>query len=183
MDPRVFLPYLVAALIVWRLYRRARRSFGRQPVRDGYTWFRIGVLTLVAAAVGVLIARDVAVLGALLGGIACGAVLGAFAIKYTKFEVTPQGRFYTPHTYIGLVVTALFVGRLLYRFLEMYNGVVPAAAAGRDLAAAYERSPFTLAVFGALVGYYVLYYLGVLQRTRPQAALAHETAAGRAPGR
>ena len=182
MDPRVFLPYLVVALIVWRLYRRMRRSFGRQAVRDGYMWFRIGLLTLVAAAVGVLIARDVEVLGALLGGIACGAVLGAFGIKYTKFEVTPQGRFYTPHTYIGVAVTALFVGRLLYRFLEIYNGMVPAAAAGQGLAAAYQRSPFTVAVFGALVGYYVLYCLGVLQRTRPQAALARETAASRAQG-
>jgi hypothetical protein len=182
MDPRLILPYLVAALIVWRLYRRTRRSFGRQPVRDGYLWFRIGLLTLVAAAVGVLIARDVEVLGALLGGIACGAALGALGIKYTRFEVTAQGRFYTPHTYIGLIVTALFVGRLLYRFLEIYNGMAPMAAAGRGLAAAYQRSPFTLAVFGALVGYYVLYYLGVLQRTRPQGALAQESAAGRAQG-
>jgi hypothetical protein len=182
MDPRLFVPYLIAALIVWRLYRRMRRSFGRQRVRDGYMWFRIGLLTLVGAAVGVLVARDIDVLGALLGGIACGAVLGAFGIKYTKFEVTPQGRFYTPHTYIGLAVTGLFVGRLLYRFLEMYNGVIPATTAGQGLAAAYQRSPFTLAVFGALVGYYVLYYLGVLQRTRPQASLAQQPAATRAPG-
>jgi hypothetical protein len=182
MDPRLFLPYLVAALIVWRLYRRTRRSFGRQPVRDRYMWFRIGLLTLAAAAVGVLIARDVEVLGTLLGGIACGAALAALGIKYTRFEVTAQGRFYTPHTYIGLVVTALFVGRLLYGFLEIYNGVAPMAAAGQGLAAAYERSPFTLAAFGALVGYYVLYYLSVLQRTRPQAPLAQESAAGRAQG-
>lgn len=166
MDPRLFLPYLIAALIVWRLYRRMRRSFGRQRVRDGYMWFRIGLLTLVAVSIAALIARDTDVLGALLAGIACGAVLGLFGLRYTKFEVTPEGRFYTPHTYIGLAVTALFVGRLLYRFLEVYNGTMPAAAAGQGLAAAYQRSPFTLAVFGAVVGYYVLYYLGVLQRTR-----------------
>lgn len=166
MDPRLLLPYLIVALIVWRLYYRMRRSFGRQRVRDGYMWFRIGILTLVAVSIAVLIARDIDVLGALLAGIACGAVLGLLGLRYTKFEVTPEGRFYTPHTYIGLGVTALFVGRLLYRFLEVYNGVMPAAAAGQGLAAAYQRSPFTLAVLGALVGYYVLYYLGVLQRTR-----------------
>ena len=145
-------------------------------------WFRIGFLALIAALISVLIVHDPEVLGALLAGIAGGAVLGLFGLRYTKFEVTPQGRFYTPHTYIGIAVTALFVGRLLYRFLEVYNGVIPAAAAGRGLANAYRHSPFTLAVFGVLVGYYVLYYLGVLQRTRPAAALGRETAVTRAPG-
>jgi hypothetical protein len=182
MDLRLFVPYLIAAVIVWRLYRRMRRSFGRQRVRDGYMWFRIGLLSLIATFVSILIARDVEVLGALLGGIACGAVLGAIGLRYTKFEVTAQGRFYTPHTYIGLAITALFVGRLLYRFLDVYNGVIPAATAGQGLASAYQRSPFTLAVFGTVVGYYVLFYLGVLQRTRAPASLAREAATSRVSG-
>jgi cytochrome b561 len=182
MDPRLFLPYLIVALIVWRLYWRLRRSFGRQPVRDGYMWFRIGFLALIAALISVLIVHNLDVLGALLAGIACGAVLGLFGLRYTKFEVTPQGRFYTPHTYIGIAVTVLFFGRLLYRFLEIYNGLIPATAAGRGLANAYQHSPFTLAVFGVLVGYYVLYYLGVLQRTRPAASLGQEAAVTRAQG-
>jgi hypothetical protein len=185
MDPRLFLPYLVVALIVWRLYRRMHRSFGRQRVQDGFMWFRIGVFTLAAVFIGVLLVmgHDVEVLGALLAGIACGAVLGLFGLRYTKFEITPQGRFYTPHTYIGLVVTALFVGRVLYRFLEIYNGLIPATTARQGLAASFQHSPFTQAVFGALVGYYVLYYVGVLQRTRPRASWPEKAGAVRAPGR
>jgi hypothetical protein len=66
---------------------------------------------------------------------------------------------------MGLAVTALFVGRLIYRFLSVYDGTMPAGAAARGFGA-YQANPFTLAVFGLLVGYYVLYYLGVLQRTR-----------------
>jgi hypothetical protein len=169
MDPRLVTPYLIAALVMWGVYRRMRRSFGRQRVRDGFMWFRVGLLTLAAVFIGVQVAREVEVLGLLLAGIAGGAVLAYFGLKHTKFEVTSEGRFYTPHTYIGLAVTALFVGRLLYRFLGMYNGLVPPPATGQDLAAIYRHSPFTLAVIGALVGYYVLYYLGVLQRTKPQA--------------
>jgi hypothetical protein len=168
MDPRLVTPYLIAALVIWGVYRRMRRSFGRQRVRDGFMWFRIGILTLAAVFIGVQIARDVNVLGILVAGIACGAVLGYFGLRHTKFEVTSEGRFYTPHTYIGLAVTALFIGRLLYRFLGMYNGLVPPATTGQDLAAIYRHNPFTLAVIGALVGYYVCYYAGVLQRTRPQ---------------
>lgn len=177
MDPRLFVPYLVAALVVWRVYRRMRRSFGRQRVRDGYMWFRIGLFSLVTVLLSLTIARDLSVLAGLLAGIACGAVLGYVGLRHTKFEVTPEGRFYTPHTYIGLAVSALFLGRLLYRFLEMYNGGMPTPAAGQGLATAYQHSPFTMAVFGVLVGYYVLYYLGVLQRTRPPASLPEGTGA------
>lgn len=168
MDPRLVTPYLIAALIVFGLYRRMRRSFGRQRVKDGLMWLRIAILTLAGALIAVQIARDVDLVGILLAGVACGAVLGYVGLRHTKFEVTAEGRFYTPHTYIGLVVTALFIGRLAYRFLEMYNGMAPPAATGNDLAAIYRHSPFTLAVIGAVVGYYVLYYIGILQRTRPQ---------------
>jgi hypothetical protein len=166
MDPQQLTPYLISAVIVWALYRRLRRSFGRQRVREGLMWLRIGILSAVAALAAFGMAHDVRVLTALLAGIAGGAALGYVGLRYTRFEVAPSGRYYTPHTYIGVAVTALFVGRLLYRFLAVYDGTLPAAAAGRGLAASYQGSPFTLAVFGALVGYYVLYYLGVLQRTR-----------------
>ena len=168
MDSRQVLPYLIVALVVWGVYRRMRRSFGRQRVRDGFMWFRIGILALAGAVIAAQIARDVDLLGILLASVAGGAVLGYIGLRHTKFEVTPEGRFYTPHTYIGLAVTALFLGRLLYRFLGTYNGLAPTATRGQDLAAIYRHNPFTLVVIGALVGYYVLYYAGVLQRTRPQ---------------
>ncbi|HEX4269123.1 MAG TPA: hypothetical protein VHY36_14640 [Steroidobacteraceae bacterium] len=177
MDPRLVTPYLITAIVVWAVYRRMRRSFGRQRVQEKRMWIRIGFLTLAAALIVTSVVRNIDVLGALAAGIACGAALGFAGLKYTKFEITPEGRFYTPHAYIGLVVTALFLGRLLYRFLEVYNGVTPAAAAGQSLAATYQHSPFLLAVFGVLVGYYVLYYLGVLQRTKPAASLDQQTGA------
>jgi hypothetical protein len=176
MDPRLVTPYLITALVVWAVYRRMRRSFGRQRVQGKRMWIRIGFLTLITALIVATIARDVDVLGALAAGIVCGAALAYVGLRYTKFEITPQGRFYTPHAYIGLVVAALFVGRLLYRFLSVYDGVTPPAAAGQSLAATYQHSPFLLGVFGVLVGYYVLYYVGVLQRTRPTASAASPTA-------
>lgn len=174
MDPRLVTPYLIVALVVWSIYRRARRSIGRQRVRDGRMWLRIGILAVIAALIGVQIARNLDVLAALLAGIVGGAVLGYIGLRYTKFETTSEGRFYTPHAYIGLVILALFLGRLLYRFLYLYDGTMPAAAAGQNLAAYYQHNLSMLAIFGLWVGYYVLYYLGVLQRTRPP-ALGQET--------
>ncbi len=177
MDPRVVTPYLIVAIIVWALYRRMRRSFGRQRVRDGRMWVRIGILTVAALLIAGEVAPDIKILGALLAGIACGAGLAYIGLKHTKFEVTAECRFYTPHAYIGLVVAALFVGRLLYRFLAVYNGALPPAEAGQNLAAIYRHSPFTLAVFGALVGYYVPYYLAILRRVRPAAASGRQAIA------
>lgn len=171
MDPRLVTPYLVAALVIWGLYRRMRRSFGRQRVTEGRMWLRIGIFTVltvitVLVTVGTAAAHDFKVLGGLVAGIACGAVLGYVGLRHTRFEVTSEGRYYTPHTYMGLAVTALFVGRLVYRFLSIYDGTLPAAAAAARGFGAYQANPFTLAALGVLAGYYVLYYLGVLQRTR-----------------
>jgi len=166
MDPRLVTPYLVAALVIWGLYRRMRRSFGRQRVTEGRMWLRIGIFTVLTVLITVgIAAHDLKVLAGLVAGIACGAVLGYVGLRHTRFEVTSEGRFYTPHTYMGLAVTILFVGRLLYRYLSVYDGALPAGAGAGGIAA-YQANPFTLAVFGVLVGYYVLYYLGVLQRTR-----------------
>lgn len=170
MDPRI-TPYLIAALVVWGVYRRLRRSFGRQRVRERLMWIRIGILTAIAVVAGahaIITAHDVSALAALVAGIAGGAALGYVGLQHTKFEVQPDGRFYTPHTYIGVAVSALFLGRLLYRFLTVYDGALP----NQGFAASYQANPTTLAVFGALVGYYVFYYLGVLQRTRLTAAVA-----------
>lgn len=178
MDARLITPYVVAALIAWRLYVRTRRSFGRQRVSEARMWVRVGILTVLTGIVVTLAiigpAHDPSVLEGLTAGIAGGAALGYLGLRHTKFEVTSQGRFYTPHTYIGLIVTALFVGRLLYRYLSLYDGTHPAPTAGGNFGATFH-GPFTLAAFGVVVGYYVLYYLGVLQRTRITPAAIAET--------
>src|SRR6202043_563969 len=108
VDPKLITPFLLSAIVVWAVYRRVRRNFGRQPVNPGRMQFRIGVLAVIGALMLFFAARQVELLGAAAGGIVCGAALGYFGLRHTKFDVTPQGRFYTPHTYIGLFVTALF---------------------------------------------------------------------------
>lgn len=170
MDPKLLTPILVGALLVWAVARRLRRNFGRQPLQPARLWLRIGILTLVGALLLATSAtRDARMLGALAGGLACGLGLGYLGLRHTRFEVTPQGRFYTPHTYIGLAVTLLFVGRLVYRFLYLANGANGALTGDAPAAAAYQRSPLTVGMFAVLIGYYVLFYAGVLFRTRDAA--------------
>ncbi len=171
MDPKLLTPILMGALVIFVIYRRMRRTFGRQTVNVGRMWGRIGVLLLVGCLVAYGAVRNVSSLEALLAGILGGAALSYLGLKHTQFEVTPEGRFYTPHTYIGLIVTALFLGRLVYRLAVVYQSAQVAAQAGAqaappNLAASYQNSPLTVALFGLLITYYLVFNVGVLQRTK-----------------
>jgi hypothetical protein len=127
---------------------------------------RIGVLAVVGTLILATSAANTNLLAAMLGGIACGAVLATVGLRHTRFETTSEGRFYTPHTYIGLFVSALFIGRILFRYLTLYGNPQSMAQVGANPFGQYQRSPLTLAIFGVLVGYYVLFNLGVLRKSR-----------------
>ena len=170
MDPKLITSVLLAAFLAWAILRRVRRSFGRQPVQPARIWFRIGALTLAGGLiVATSAARDARVFEALIAGLACGSALAYVGLRHTRFEVTPEGRFYTPHTYIGLAVTALFLGRLLYRVFYVSYGANAMADTAQNPALVYQRSPLTVGIFAVLVGYYLLFNAGVLVRTRPAA--------------
>lgn len=166
MDQKLIFPILMGALVLFAIYRRVRRNIGRQRVSAGRMQFRIGLLCVVGALIAFAATRDMNLLGALLAGVAIGAALGWLGLRMTKFETTAQGSFYTPHTYIGLIVSALLLGRIAYRFLAVYPSMHAAAQSNQNPFAAYQRSPLTLAIFGVVVGYYILYYIGVLQTSR-----------------
>lgn len=166
MDPKLLTPVLMTAFIAWALYRRVRRNIGRQPVTPKRMWFRIGAFCVIGVLILATSLRDAQLAEALIAGIAAGALLAWFGLRHTRFELTPQGSFYTPHTYIGLFVSALLLGRIAYRFLMVYPAMHAATQANANPFAAYEKSPLTLAIFGVLVGYYVAYYAGVLGKSR-----------------
>ena len=171
MDPKLITPLLLGAVVLWGIYRRVQRNVGRQPVQVRRLQIRIGVLAVVGVLVLFPAAREPSLVGALVGGMACGALLAYISVQRTKFEITEQGRFYTPHTYIGLLITALFLGRVLYRlaFMQMYGSghpYGPAGAASPEPFGAAQRNPLTLATFGVVVGYYIFFNIGVLRRSR-----------------
>lgn len=174
MDPKIVTYIIMAAVLSWAVYRRVRRSFGRQTIHEGRLWLRIVILTLVTALIVVGSARNPNAVAALLGGLASGIVLGFVGLRHTRFEFTPQGRFYIPHTYLGVAVTTLFVGRLLYRFIGMSYGA-QTLPSNPDPFANLQRSPLTLAIFGLLVSYYFVFSLGVLQKARAANSVAPTT--------
>src|SRR5215510_12377684 len=116
------IPFLVLIpLVAWRMYARIRRNIGRQPLSKVRPYVTLGIfpLLVVMLALGALAGHGnhAALLGALAGGIVGGVVLGFYGNKHTKFEVTPQGLFYTPNAHIGIALSVIFVGRIIYRMM------------------------------------------------------------------
>ncbi|HET7922326.1 MAG TPA: DUF1453 domain-containing protein [Gammaproteobacteria bacterium] len=167
----------IGALVLFVLYRRFRRNFGRQALRPARLWLRVVILALVCVLLLVSPFRTgMSFLAAAIGA-ALGIGLGVYALLHTRFESTAQGRYYTPNGYIGLGVTALLLGRLIYRFTVIYPAMHTAVQQTAQQAAqnphvqvtpfaSFQRSPLTLGIYFLLAGYYICYYLGVLQRAK-----------------
>ena len=115
-------PFLIAALVVFAVYRRLRRSFGRQPLRPRRMTIRIVLLAVIGCALMPAALRSAQFLAAELVGVALGIALGLWGAERTRFLRSGERLYYIPHTYTGMVVSALFLGRLLYRFLMLPRG-------------------------------------------------------------
>ena len=165
MDPKFVTPTLVAAFVLFAIYRRVRRNIGRQRVQPVRMRSRIILLGVVGALVLAGATRNLQLLEGMLAGIAGGTALAWLGLRHTQFETTEQGSFYTPHTWIGLAVSALLIGRIAYRFMVVYPMAHAASQAGANPFAAYQKSPLTLAIFGIVIAYYIAYYAGVLMRS------------------
>ncbi|WHZ19858.1 MAG: hypothetical protein OJF55_002007 [Rhodanobacteraceae bacterium] len=163
MTPNVIIPIVIAPLIVWRLYARMRRNFGRQPIQPRRMWARVIILSVVIALFALEGLRGPSLAEGVAAGLLGGVVLGIVALRFTRFEIDGINDCYVPNPWIGLALTALLLGRLLYRFMVLYPAMTHAAADGY---AAYQRSPLTMAIFGLLIGYYIAYYAGLLLHHR-----------------
>jgi len=165
-------PYLIAALAVFVIYRRFRRSFGRQPLRPARMGIRMALLAVVGVSLLPVALKSTDFLAAVIAGAAIGVALGLWGAKRTRFETVGAALYYVPHTYTGVAVSLLFLGRLVYRVVEVYSGGHGLDAAGSAdpaqgfAAASMVRSPFTLGLFFALIGYYVCYYSLVLWKSK-----------------
>ena len=153
------MPAVIAVLIGWRMYRRVRRLIGRQPVR-------VKRLTLTAIFFPILLVlvslsglRDIALLEGVVAGAAIGVGLAWIGLRLTRFETTAEGYFFVPNATIGVAISILFIGRLIYRFGVLYfaNGNVDPSAMR-----SFGSSPLTLAIFGVVAAYYTAFAIGVL---------------------
>jgi len=159
----------IVALLVWRVYKRVRRLVGRQrlhPVRPWFTVVLFPLLFIVLATGAFASPFGRITLLALAGGAIAGVGLGIYGLKLTRFEVTPEGLFYTPSAHLGVGLSLLFVARIGYRMLQ----VTLAGGQFNPGDPSFAHSPLTTVVFGLLAGYYVTYATGLLRWKHASAA-------------
>ena len=188
-------PYAIAGIAVLLIYRRFRRSFGRQPIRPIRMWIRIALLIVLSCSLLPFAFKSGQFLLAELAGATAGLALGFWGARHTRYA-TYEGRLhYVPHTYTGIAVSLLFIGRLVYRIVEWYgqNGALGGALdASQGLPPPMVRSPLTVGLIFVVVGYYLCCYAMVLWKSKrispedleatPAPAAAPERSSGIASG-
>ena len=161
-------PILIGAVILFALYRRIRRSVGRQKLRPASLAIRVIILILISGLF--LSSRAVTMTGLSYAGIGffLGICLAIYALRHTKFEFTAEGIFYTAHPYIGLTIVVLLVGRIVYRLVQIYPAMQSMAAPpnGPHPIASSLNTPATLAIYFLSIAYYIGHDSGILLKTR-----------------
>jgi hypothetical protein len=161
LNPSLVVPIGVGALVLWRLYSRIRRTIGRQHLSNVRPWITISVFPVLVVLLATLSRTRPDSLLSLAGGLAVGVGLGIYGLRNTRFENTPEGFFYTPAAHLGIALSLLLVGRILYRMLPLYGltGSTPVAAPP----AQFATTPLSMLLFGTFAAYYVTYAIGLLR--------------------
>jgi hypothetical protein len=159
--------YLVMLpILAWIVWRRVSRQFGRQPIRRKRMIFRIVVFSIIGGLLALSGFHRLALAEGLVGGILVGGAIGLLGLRLTRFEVDPaKGDCYVPNPWIGALLTVLLLGRLAWRFLVVWPQLqhAPAQPGAYPMQPmGYASSPLTMLVIGLLVGYYIVYFSGLL---------------------
>jgi hypothetical protein len=177
-------PWIFAVLIPLMIYRRLRRTFGRQPLRPKRMTVRMVILAVLAASLAPAALRSTGFLAGEAAGAAFGAALALWGAKRTRFLTQDAQLYYVPHTYAGIAVSLLVVGRIAYRFVQIYSaggpvsaGAGPGNSPASAAPASMVQSPLTVGILFVLIGYYLCYYGWLLWKTKHIAPGDLETAA------
>ena len=80
---------------------------------------RIALLLVIGGLLLPTVFRSTAFLLAMLAGVAVGIGLAVWGGSRTRYLKVSNQLYYVPHTYTGVAVSLLFVGRLVYRLIQV----------------------------------------------------------------
>ena len=160
------LPLVLIALMPLLLIQRYRMGTARRLARPWMATLNVvlmvfSVLCFLAAAAVTAVWVPNALRGAA-AGLVVGTGLGLVGLALTRWEPTAATLHYTPNRWLVLVVTFMVSARVLYGFWRSWKAA-EAGVYGTQIVLAFGI-PESLAVGGAVVGYYVAYAWGVRRR-------------------
>lgn len=131
--------------------RQARRWIATINVWS--TAFGAGFFLLTAACVSFWIRQA---FGYAVVGMAAGVLLGLLALALTRWEVDDETFYYTPNRWLALVIVFAIAGRLAYGWWRgTHYGDSLLTASG---------TVWSLAIAAGVIGYYLIYAVGVRRR-------------------
>ena len=160
------LPLLLIALMPLILVQRYRMGTARRQARPWLTSLHV-VLTIVSV-LGFLAGAAITAIwipNALAGaaaGVVVGIGLGIVGLALTRWEPTPATLHYTPNRWLVLIVTFMVAARVVYGVWRSWKAA-EAGVYGTQMVLAFGI-PESLAVGGAVIGYYIAYAWGVRRR-------------------
>jgi len=96
-------------------------------------------------------------------GMVFGGILGLLGLALTRWENRPEGLFYTPSRWLAIIVTLAIAARFIYGWWRATGGRISASNDQQWLITA-SGTQLSLAVAAGLVGYYLVYSIGVRLR-------------------
>lgn len=155
---------IFVAVFGFLLYRRYRRTVGRQPLVPKRLTFQVILLAVVTLLVFVPLLAHLQTAAEGVGGLIVGGLVGMVSLRLTQFERTTDRDYYTPNTYLGLAVFGGFLARLIYRYTQVSSQMSAPHGAGQmpPGMSALMSSPLTVALLLMVIGYYLIYEGGLL---------------------
>jgi hypothetical protein len=96
-------------------------------------------------------------------GMVFGGILGLVGLAMTRWESQPEGLFYTPSRWLALFVTLAIAARFVYGWWRAtHSGSRPSSDQYWLIAA--PGTQLSVAVAAGLIGYYLVYSIGVRLR-------------------
>lgn len=169
----------IVALLAFVLYRRGKRLIGHQRYNERRTLIRtviFGVLILFVLASYARLPDLMLQYGSAAGGFVLGIIVALLALRYTQMGRDEKGVWYVPNLYLGIGLLALLVGRFVYEYIVISPQIKKAAEIAQQ-ASAHAGAPSTMpvsittqpvlhAILFLVLGYYLLYYIGIVLRAR-----------------
>ena len=160
------LPLVVIALMPLILIQRYRMGTARRLARPWVATLNVA-LTAVSAALFLVAAAVTAIWvpNALRGaaiGLVVGLGMGVLGLLLTRWEPTPATLHFTPNRWLVLLVTFMVSVRIGYGFWRSIQAA-RAGIYGSEMVLAFGI-PESLAVGGAVIGYYLAYAIGARRR-------------------
>lgn len=167
----IHVPALAIAvpLMGWGMYRRVHRNIARQKVTSWRLLMRTTVLSILFVVLLFWPSFDPLMAAAETAGLIIGGLFALLGLRHTRFEQMPDGHYFTPNAILGVAVSMLFIGRMIYRIIVLYPTLAADEAITVQMLNAGPRSALTIALLGVVIGYFTIYCLGVLRTSRRMA--------------